>query len=57
MQHDRHNELAAPTARRPWNTPRVILSELTETQKFPNTLESPSTAFGGGGVLTNQGPS
>ena len=57
MQNDHCDEPATPIARRAWKTPRVILSELTDTQKFANTLESPPTVFGGGGVLTNQGPS
>lgn len=57
MLNDHYDEPASPMVRRPWNAPRVILSEIDDTQKFPNSLESPPTAFGGGGVLTNQGPS
>ena len=56
MQNDHDDEPASPVSRRPWTTPRVILSELTDTQKFYNSLESPATLFGGGGILTNQGP-
>lgn len=54
--NDDQSQTRAPE-KRPWRTPRVILSEAADSGKFSNTLESPSTAFGGGGVLTNQGPS
>lgn len=57
MQNDYSDAPAIPIVRRAWRAPQVILSELTDTQKFSNTLESPPTLFGGGGVLTNQGPS
>lgn len=43
--------------RKPWVAPGLIHSQVSDTAKFSNTLESPATAFGGGGILTNQGPS